>query len=102
MSEDLERRLRAALRPVDPGEKFTQSVLARAQPAPPRPVLRWISLAVAASVLLCVGLVTHERQSRAERGLEARRQLLQALQMTSKKLDLAYRAVNEAERDDGT
>ena len=101
MSEDLERRLRAALRPVDPGDRFTQSVLARAE-SEQRAGLVAMWLTVAASVAFCVGLAMHHRHERHERGVEARRQLLQALQTTSNKLDLAYRAVNEADRDGGT
>jgi hypothetical protein len=39
--------------------------------------------------------VVHERQQRQkEAGLAARAQVLEALQVTSEKLDLAYRLVN--------
>ena len=64
MSNELNDRLRAALRPVDPGARFTQGVLARIASEPPRvPAsagravrmlgLRWLSgalLAVVATV----------------------------------------------------
>jgi hypothetical protein len=106
MSDELDDALRAALRPVDPGEKFTQSVLARVADESTRrgrvpwgyaAALRWASAALVVS-LVAVILVTHERQARrTQRGLEARRELFQALQLTSEKLDVAYRVVNDEE-----
>jgi hypothetical protein len=49
---------------------------------------------------LVIAVVTaHQWQvHRQERGLQARRQLIQALQLTGERLDLAYRAVNDLER----
>lgn len=99
---DLEQSLRAALRPADPGAGFAAGVLARlaAEPAralrPPRAraTASWLTFAVAASVVLGL-FVAHERQvRRTEQGLEARRQLIQALRVTGEKLELASRAVN--------
>lgn len=94
MSRDLEKALREALRPVDPGAGFTGRVLARlaAQPQTGRRV--WIPLALAASLVaaVVVGLGWHER--RELRGLEARRELLEALRVTNQKLELANRLVN--------
>lgn len=116
MSHDLETRLRAALRPVDPGESFTRGVLERITSEQTHPRwrspgtrLRWTSAALAASILL-VGLVAHQWQAqRTQRGLDARRQLLEALKVTSHKLDIAYRVVNDqkdnattSDRDDRT
>jgi predicted nucleic acid-binding protein len=50
--------------------------------------------ALAASVVLSI-VVVHEWQlARREKGLEARRQLIEALRMTGEKLDLAYQIVN--------
>jgi hypothetical protein len=106
MNNDSDERLRKALRPVDPGEPFTQGVLARVANEPARstprilrPTLRWVSAGVAASLLLGV-LVVHDWQVRRnQEGLEARRQLLEALRVTSNKLDIAYRAVNDRESD---
>jgi len=105
MSNDFDERLRKALRPVDPGERFTESVLARVANDPAgstrrvlKPTLRWLSAGLAASILLGV-LVAHEWQlRRAQQGLEARQQLLEALRVTSNKLDIAYRAVNDTEK----
>jgi hypothetical protein len=116
MSNDLDKRLRAALRPIDPGENFTRSVLERiaherARPAwrAPGGMLRWVSAALAASILL-TGVIAHQWQAhRTQRGLEARKQLLEALQVTGNKLDIALRVVNDQEsnasagdRDDRT
>jgi hypothetical protein len=105
--EQLERRLRAALRTVDPGAGFAPRVLARiaAEPAPAvRParagaVAGWLTFGLAASMVLAV-LLAHEWQlRRLEQGREARRQLIEALRVTDEKLNLAYRAVNG--RDSG-
>jgi hypothetical protein len=104
MSNDLDMRLRRALRPVDPGEQFTQGVLAHLANEPARPtmraprtMMRWAGAAFAVSIVLGI-LVQHEWQARrTQQGLEARRQLLEALRLTSDKLDVAYRAVNERE-----
>ncbi len=107
MSPDLERRLREALRPVDPGEDFTARVLARlaAEPAaaagrghgsarlvPGRQL--WIPLTLAASLVAAGVLGIQWRERRELRGLEARRELIEALRVTNQKLDLAYRLVN--------
>jgi hypothetical protein len=111
MSNDLDDDLRAALRPVDPGEKFTQGVLARVaadstrSPRAPRPnatTMRWASAALA--ILLVMGVfAAHQWQvRRTQRGLQARKELIQALQLTGEKLDLAYRVVNDEERPERT
>lgn len=103
MNDELEKSLAVALRPVDPGESFTRSVLAhvgtesaaaRAYPRHSRSVLRWTSATVA--MVLTAGLYTaHQRQvHRTQQGLEARRQLLEALQVTGQSLDTAYRMIN--------
>jgi hypothetical protein len=101
MSDDLDDRLRDALRPIDPGDQFAQHVLsrlARDSARQRRPaVFRWAHAAAVAGVVVVV-LAAHEWQVRRQ-GLEARRQLIEALHVTGEKLDLAYRAVNEAGRD---
>jgi hypothetical protein len=105
MNEDVEQKLKAALRPVDPGTGFAAGVLARiaAEPARAaraprsRATASWLSLALAASVLLGL-FVAHEQQlQRRQQGLEARRQLIEALRVTGEKLELASRAVNARE-----
>jgi hypothetical protein len=104
MSKNLDDELRGALRPVDPGEDFAQRVLSRIandsarsrHPAKAR--YQWLPVALAASVVLGF-LVSHDRQMRrAQQGLEARRQLIEALRVTGAKLDLAYRVVNDEAR----
>jgi hypothetical protein len=69
-------------------------------PAPRNGVWRRVSVpaALAASLVVAVLLGQHVGQQQAERdlraGLAARAELMQALRITSKKLDLAYQAVN--------
>ena len=112
MTEEFENELRRHLRPVDAPEGFADRVL-RALPTevkpatvvslPPPQRSRSISrqfgipAALAASLLAAVFLGQHaaeQRELRAEReGLEASRELMQALRLTSKKLDIAYEAV---------
>ena len=107
MSRDFEDQLRAALQRVDPEPDFAQRVMARVQNEPRRSVFRrsrWSMAALAASVLFGL-VVVHEWQAQREReGLEARRQLIEALRMTGEKLDIAYRVVNSESQppaDDG-
>jgi negative regulator of sigma E activity len=98
MSKDFEQQLRDALRPVDPEEGFDQRVMARIanEPARARTKARWVvPLAIAASLAFVAVLGTYQWQERREQqGLEARRQLLEALRLTGEKLDVAYQAVN--------
>lgn len=116
MSDFLENELRRALRPADPGDDFTRQVMARVRsqatvtqsrrraPVSHRAV-QWLPAALAASLLVAI-IVKHERveQQTVQEGLRAREQLLQALRVTSEKLDLAYDVVheasNESRRDD--
>lgn len=106
MNDDLESQLRAALRPVEPPEGLSRKVLSRLEAArgqaraPRRFGARrtgwWLSAGLAASVLIALGLhsrIQHERETAA--GLEARREVIQALRLTHQKLDLAYQAVKE-------
>ena len=106
MSDDLDNTLRKALRPVDPGEDFTARVLARvaaegesggAGNAPAsRKVARsvWLPAALAASLALVVFVVHKWDVRQEEAGLAARDQVMEALRVTSEKLDLAYQTVN--------
>jgi hypothetical protein len=109
MSKDFEEQLREALRPVDPEEGFDQRVMARIAQDRSRArtkVTRWVSVALAASMVFAAILGTHEWQLRREQeGLEARKQLIEALRLTGEKLDVAYQAVNRessAPADDGS
>jgi uncharacterized iron-regulated membrane protein len=104
VTEELERRLRRALRPVDPGEDFTARVMAqvsaeRGNLAARSSRVAWIPAALAASVLLVIAGVYGWQQRQKEVGLQARAQVLEALRVTSKKLDLAYRLINTSPRN---
>ena len=111
MTEDFENELRRHLRPVNAPEGFADRLMSalpiEAPPArvsfihtPVRARARRFGMpaALAASLLVAVLLGQHvavERELRAEqRGREASRELMQALRVTSQKLDLAYEAVN--------
>jgi hypothetical protein len=104
MSKDIESEMRAALRPLAPREEFAQKLLANVTSQPPakarrratgrHPLAWWFSAGLAASVLLAVGVHQHLQQQRLQQsGLEARREVLEALRVTSQKLNLAYEAV---------
>jgi hypothetical protein len=96
MTDDLDAELRRALRPVEPPQGFTERVMARLVPAQSRRVrARWsIPLGLAAAALLGVGIyVGIQRQQLA--GLEARRQVIEALRLTDQKLDIVYQTVKD-------
>ena len=107
MSDDLESRLRAALRPAAPSEEFTQKLIARvtadqgsethargAGRRRPKASAWWLSASLAASLLVAVGVQQHLQERRdTEMGLEARRQVIEALRVTSQKLNLAYEVI---------
>ena len=114
MSDEFENQLRRAMRPVDPPAGFAGRVM-RALPQrrvpsnvvplsivrKPAPVSAWrrfsAPAALAASLFVAVISGTHVANRNAEReeqaGLAASRELMQALRVTSQKLDLAYEAV---------
>lgn len=98
MTEELENGLRRSLRATDPGELFTRRVMQRLpheHRVAPRRWLTW-SAGLAASLLLVFGIrqqVLEQREQAA--GLRAKRELLEALRVTSGKLDLAYQAVDK-------
>jgi hypothetical protein len=99
MNDRFEEELRKALRPVDPGTNFAERVLAKLPQKATVPLSgtrrawRWIPAAIAASLVAAV-LIRHEWQLRREleQGRIAREQLMEALRVTSEKLDVAYRA----------
>jgi hypothetical protein len=94
MTDAFEQRLRDALRAEDPGELFTRRVVVKVESArSPRRWLAW-SAGLAASVLVLVAVrqeVLAQREAVA--GERAKQELLEALRVTSGKLDLAYEAV---------
>jgi hypothetical protein len=101
MNDNLDEQLRRALRSVDPDDGFEERVtsriardLRRSRWSAPSG-FRWLSAAIVAAVVLGV-LIAHDWQLRREQqGLDARKQLLEALRVTGEKLDLAYRVVND-------
>jgi hypothetical protein len=103
VSPELEKLIRRALRPVDPGDDFTARVMAqvtarpRSLPARSRRTV-WIPLGLAASVILISTGIHEWQQRQKEAGLAARAQVLEALRVTSEKLDLAYRLINTSPR----
>jgi len=91
----LEQQLREALRRQDPPEGFAERVLQRAQAAPPLRRRPPFLLAAAASILgllvpLGLGYHLHEVHRRAEIA-RAQAQMLLALQVTSQKINLAFK-----------
>jgi hypothetical protein len=107
MNEDLESRLRSNLRPVAPRAEFSQKLAAQVAAHPSmrralramlwRPSKRsiWrLSGSFAASLLLVMGMQYQYQQQRArQNGFEARRQVVEALRLTSQKLNLAYETI---------
>lgn len=99
MSEELDTKLRRALRAIDPGADFTARVMAQLSTSPSgvrRRLWRraWVPATLAASIALVI-IGAHEwQQHQEETGIAASRQVREALRVTSEKLDLAYRLVN--------
>jgi hypothetical protein len=107
MNDDFESELRAALRPVEPSAEFSRKLLARmtageAVPRKPsrlrqgaaRPLAWWVASSLAACLIVAVGIQQHLQQQRLRQtGLEARREVEQALRVTSQKLNLAFEAI---------
>jgi hypothetical protein len=114
MTEELENRLRRALRPEDAPEGFAERLLQRLPPPPaagkdpvlvvlpvkpaPKPHRYALPASLAASLVAAVLLGQHLALQREERelaeGLAAKQELLQALRVTSQTLDMAYQAVS--------
>jgi|SRR5579863_3778209 len=104
MNDELDKSLHAALRSVDPGEAFTDAVMARVgaqarehkRVQMPRvtPAWRWLLGAGAATVVILV-LVDLQQARQMREGLEARQALIQALRVTGQSLELANRAAND-------
>ena len=107
---ELENELRRLLRPVDApaglADRVMRSLPEHAKPAaitvlsaPRRSRMQQFGLptALAASLLAAVLLGQYTSEQRAlraeQRGIEASRELMQALRLTSDKLDIAYQAV---------
>jgi hypothetical protein len=111
MTDELENQLRRALRPVDAPEGFTERLMSRLPqerkspvvvalptPAPRRTRHYGLPAALAASLVAAVMLGQHLSNARQDRelaeGRAASRELMEAMRVTSQKLDQAYQAVN--------
>ena len=84
----LDDELRYALRRKEPPEGFADRVMARLPVTMParRPSMVWRWVAAAAACLMVVAGTDQYQQYR--RGMEAKHQLLQALEITQAKLEL--------------
>jgi hypothetical protein len=120
MTDEFENELRQLMRPVEAPEGLTDRIMAalppKATPASVTPIASaidsargaksrrnyWMPGALAASLIGAVLLGTFAAKKNDQQlahreeaaGLEARRELMEALRVTSQKLDLAYEAVN--------
>jgi len=95
---DFEDQLRRALERKEPSADFAARVVARAtgkrRPAPWANWRSWATAAIAASLFLgAVGLEMEHRQRERQQGEEARAQLLQAMHITSAKLQKIQKKV---------
>jgi hypothetical protein len=93
---DLERALRQALRPLEPRAGFEERVML-ALDASRRPRFRplWPLASAAAAVLalIAAGALSYREHVQALRAAQTRVQVLEALRITSEKLDKAFRLV---------
>lgn len=98
---DFEDQLRRALARREPSADFTARVVARATRSTsrgfPAQWRAWAAAGIAASFLVG-GLGIDWQRQQQERGLEARAQLLQAMQITSSKLQRIQKRVQGEER----
>lgn len=117
MTDELENALRRALRPRGPGEEFSARVTARldASGMPPASTpaahrnlmrrrafrLRWLPAALAACLIAGLGLAQLRQHALdAARANEARAQLLQALSIASRNVNIVRTAVSREENPD--
>ena len=107
MKDELEASLRNALASPDPGEDFAERVLARLPDETVAPLatarqrrrlqVAWLPTALAATVLLGIGLDQHHRhEEERAAGLEAKTQLLVALRITGEQLDRTTHRLQES------
>lgn len=104
----LEDDLRAALRPVEPPEGFEQRVLARLDESggnrrgPARTFSAWAAAAgLAFASVAGIAVYNHQQQEalQRQRALDARDQLILALQITGKKLDAVRAQINSTNHE---
>jgi hypothetical protein len=115
---DVEDKLRRALRPVEPPEGFAERVmralpaqrtpapvitLAVARPAPRVSAWRRFSAPAALAASLFVAVLAGQYiavQQEQRAGEAASRELMQALRVASQKLDVAYQAVQSPDNEE--
>ena len=110
------QELKGALRRCEPSKGFTERVLTRiaaeeaAQSAPQREswprfftqsLVRWAAAAALACALIAGGIQCRRVQRERAEGEAAKRQLMLALRIAGKKLQLAKAKVNEINRNEG-
>lgn len=91
---DFDRELSQALKRREPPRDLTAAVMARIEP-PPRiswSARLWVPMGIAATLVAGLGLY---RWQEVQRGQEAKRQVMLALEVTSQKLAIAGKKVNE-------
>ncbi len=102
MNDEIELQLRAALARKEPPPGFAQRTVARATgitvtaPAPRRPARVWVSLALAAMLLIGFSAAGIQRVREQRRADEVKQQLMLALQITSQKLAVVERALDRS------
>jgi hypothetical protein len=112
MSDEFEKALQRALRRQEPGEDFSNRVVARldggeVQAAPTARIVRlphrvfrsrWLPAALAACIVAAVGLVQMRQHALdTARANQARAQLLQALSIASDNINIVRAAVAHEE-----
>ncbi len=90
----LEQELRSALARREPAPDFAARVLAAAHRRPAQPVRRWMAAAAALLVISSSGGLLWRRHQ----GMEAKRQVLLALQISAAKLHYVQAHVREVNR----
>jgi hypothetical protein len=117
MTDELEKTLRRSLRPRDPGEEFSARVMARLDSSDirlPAAVAahrghmfrrafrsRWLPAALAACLIAGFGLAQLRQHAlHAARADQARAQLLEALSIASRNVNIVRAAVSREENPD--
>ena len=111
--KDLENELRKALEHREPPPGFAEQVLARIEPAAtpkPRwrealfaffrwPRLGWTAALVAVCLLVTLGAAHYHRAQRERvAGEAAKKQVIEALHLASRKLNVTWKKVQETDR----
>lgn len=91
---DFDRQLSEALKRREPPRDLTASVMARIEPRRRATwsARLWVPMGIAAMLILGVGVY---RWQEIQKGREAKRQVMVALEVTTQKLAVAQKRVNE-------